>query len=87
MIPIYDTVPSRSKPLITRLLVLINVMAFFYELGLSDRKLFEFFILYGLVPAKYTVDHIPNSFPCITKSFPSSVPPFCTADGCTCWGT
>ena len=36
-----DSVPSRSVPVVTRTLILINVVVFFFELALSQETLVE----------------------------------------------
>jgi membrane associated rhomboid family serine protease len=50
MIPFRDNIPSRSFPVITILLIVINVTAFFYELTLGP-YLEPFLRDYGIVPA------------------------------------
>jgi membrane associated rhomboid family serine protease len=54
MIPIKDSVPNRSVPIATRTLILINVIVFFFELGMSHESLEQFAYLFGLVPARFT---------------------------------
>ena len=54
MIPIQDSVPNRSVPVVTRALVLINVLVFFFELSLPRESIEQFFYLFGLVPARFT---------------------------------
>ena len=54
MIPIKDSVPNRSVPIMTRTIVLINVIVFFFELSLPRGSIEQFFYLFGLVPARYT---------------------------------
>ena len=54
MLPIQDSVPSRSVPVVTRALVLINVLVFFFELMLSRHGLEQLFYLFGIVPARIT---------------------------------
>ncbi len=51
MIPIRDTIRSRSVPLVTWLIILANVLVFFYELNLSPFRLDRFFQTYALVPS------------------------------------
>ncbi len=61
MIPIRDTTPSRNVPVVNTALIGINVLVFMYELALGpdlDRALY----IYGLVPARYTVDHLAAYF-------------------------
>src|SRR4030095_11079067 len=50
MIPFRDNIPSRSFPVITILLIVINVLAFMYQLSLG-RYLEPFLAHYGIVPA------------------------------------
>ena len=54
MFPIQDSVPSRSVPVVTRALILINVVVFFFELMLPRHGVEELFYLFGLVPARLT---------------------------------
>src|SRR5256885_4984523 len=54
MFPIQDSVPTRSVPVVTRALVLINVLAFFFELMLPRQGLEQIFYLFGIVPARFT---------------------------------
>lgn len=53
MFPLRDSVPTRSVPVITRALILINALIFFFELGLPEQALQRLFYLLGLVPARY----------------------------------
>jgi membrane associated rhomboid family serine protease len=53
MFPIRDSVPSRSVPVATRALILINVIVFFFELMLPRASLEQLVYLFGLVPARY----------------------------------
>ena len=54
MFPIKDSVPSRSTPVATRALILVNVVVFFFELGLPHQPVEQLFYLFGLVPARFT---------------------------------
>jgi membrane associated rhomboid family serine protease len=54
MFPIQDSVPSRSVPVVTRALILINVVVFFFELILSRESIIQLFYLFGVVPARFT---------------------------------
>jgi membrane associated rhomboid family serine protease len=54
MIPIRDSVPARSVPVATRALILVNVIVFFFELGLPRDSVEQFFYLFGLVPKRFT---------------------------------
>ena len=50
MIPFRDNVPSRTLPIVTVSIILINIAAFIYELSLGD-LLDRFLFQYGIVPA------------------------------------
>ena len=52
MIPLRDSIPSRSFPLVTLALIVVNVLVFLYELGLGP-TLDRFLLAYGFVPAVY----------------------------------
>lgn len=52
MIPLRDNIPSRTYPIVTISLIVANGLAFLYEMSLGE-SLPQFFLTYGLVPAKY----------------------------------
>jgi membrane associated rhomboid family serine protease len=54
MFPIKDSVPSRSTPVATRALILVNLVVFFLELGLPHQSVEQLFYLFGLVPARFS---------------------------------
>ncbi|NTW60177.1 MAG: rhomboid family intramembrane serine protease [Nitrospirae bacterium] len=54
MIPLKDTIPRRTFPFITFLLVVMNGLVFLYQLSLPERHLEDLVYLFGLVPARYT---------------------------------
>jgi len=54
MFPIKDSVPSRSVPVVTRALILINVIVFFFELMVPQQSIEQMFYLFGVVPARFT---------------------------------
>jgi membrane associated rhomboid family serine protease len=56
MFPLQDTIPSRGVPLVTWTIILINALAFFYELSLPPDELQRFIFLIGFVPARFAVD-------------------------------
>jgi membrane associated rhomboid family serine protease len=56
MFPIQDTVQSRSIPLATWGLILVNGMVFFQELTLPPKQLEQLIALLGLVPARLGSD-------------------------------
>jgi rhomboid family protein len=51
VIPLRDVIPSRTTPYITITIIVINALAWLFELSLSRDDLDVFLKLYGLVPA------------------------------------
>ena len=56
MFPLYDTVRSRRFPFINLMLILINVLAFLYEIQMDPSALKEFIFEWGLIPARLVSD-------------------------------
>jgi membrane associated rhomboid family serine protease len=54
VIPLRDNVPRTRPPLVTWTLIALCALFFLFELLLPDRILFEFFHIYGVVPARFT---------------------------------
>jgi len=52
LIPLKDTIPSRTYPIVTVSLIVLNVLIFFFEISLGE-GLSEFFDIFGVVPATY----------------------------------
>jgi len=57
MIPLQDILPRRNPPIMTWILILINVMVFFYEISLSPLEREIFFRHWGFVPARFFDDY------------------------------
>ena len=53
MIPLRDIIPSRTTPVVTIALIVINVLVFLYELALG-RGVNAFTLYWGLVPAAFS---------------------------------
>src|SRR5262249_19645950 len=53
MIPLRDVIPSRTTPYITVLIIVINSLAWLYEVSLPRRVLESFLQVYGVVPANF----------------------------------
>ena len=51
MIPIRDTIPSRTAPIVTVALIILNVIVFLHEAALGP-YLERFVMAYGLIPAR-----------------------------------
>jgi len=61
MIPIRDTIPSRTYPVVTHTLIGVNVVLFLVETA-QGQNLNLFIYTYGLVPARYAVPRIAAYF-------------------------
>ena len=53
MIPLRDTQPSLSKPLVTGFLIAVNILIFLYEFSLDPYSLNHFITQYGVVPGRF----------------------------------
>ena len=53
MIPLRDIIPSRTTPIVTVSLIVVNVLVFLYELTLG-RAVNDFTLYFGLVPAAFS---------------------------------
>ena len=51
MIPLRDVIPSRTVPYLTVTIIILNALAWFYELGLPREDLPVFLQQFGVVPA------------------------------------
>ena len=52
MFPLYDTVRSHRFPAINLILIVINALAFLYEIQMNPSALKEFIFEWGLIPAR-----------------------------------
>jgi membrane associated rhomboid family serine protease len=69
MFPLYDTVRSRRFPLINLMLILVNVLAFLYEMQMGPSVLKEFVFGWGLIPARLLNDPSPVWITIFTSMF------------------
>ena len=53
MIPLRDVIPSRTTPVVTVAIIVVNGLVFLYEFSLG-RDVNEFIIAYGLIPAAFS---------------------------------
>jgi membrane associated rhomboid family serine protease len=53
MFPVSDVIPSRTTPIVTIGLIVLNAAAFLYELQLNDVELQRLFDTFGVVPAQF----------------------------------
>jgi membrane associated rhomboid family serine protease len=61
MIPLRDVIPSRTTPYITVTIIILNTLAWFYELALPRDVLPLFLQFYGVVPADFTATTLVSS--------------------------
>ncbi|MCM3879620.1 MAG: rhomboid family intramembrane serine protease [Vicinamibacterales bacterium] len=53
MIPLKDVIPSRTFPVVTIALIVMNSLAFLFEVSLPDQRLESFIRVFGVVPAGF----------------------------------
>jgi membrane associated rhomboid family serine protease len=53
--PIRDTIPHRRAPVMTVLLIVINLLVFFYEVSLPPHVLERFIEVFGVVPQRFSL--------------------------------
>jgi membrane associated rhomboid family serine protease len=53
MIPIRDTIRARRFPIVNTLLIVLNVLVFFFEVSLGSRTLNRLILTFGLVPVRF----------------------------------
>jgi membrane associated rhomboid family serine protease len=58
MIPIRDTVPNRSFPATTWLIIILCGIVFLFETSLPHKRLEKFIVFFGIVPVEYTKHHL-----------------------------
>ena len=61
MFPVADVIPSRTKPIVTIALIVVNAVAFLYELTLAGDDLPLFVQSFGVVPAYFTWSSVVTS--------------------------
>ena len=61
MIPLRDVIPSRTTPYITVTLIVLNGLAWFYELAVPEDLLPVFLQTYGVVPASFSAPTLVTS--------------------------
>ena len=53
MFPLRDVIPSRTTPVVTIAVIVLNAVAWFFELSMPRAQLSEFLQVYGVVPAAF----------------------------------
>ncbi|HXA05186.1 MAG TPA: rhomboid family intramembrane serine protease [Bryobacteraceae bacterium] len=66
MFPLRDTQPSYSRPLVTVLIIILNVVVFLHEFSLDEYSRNYFIAQYGLIPARFSLSHF---WPVISSMF------------------
>jgi membrane associated rhomboid family serine protease len=61
MFPIRDTQPSYSKPVVTVVLIVVNVLIFLYEFSLDSFSQNAFMYRYALVPDRFHLSNVVTS--------------------------
>jgi membrane associated rhomboid family serine protease len=61
MIPLRDTIPSRSYPIVTHLIIAVNILVYLIQLS-QWARIDHFILLYGLVPARYSDPFLAGHF-------------------------
>ena len=61
MFPLRDTQPSYSKPVVTVLLIVINILVFLFQVSLDPYSGNEFIATYGLVPDHFRFQNVLTS--------------------------
>ncbi len=69
MFPIKDTIRSRSFPLVTWLIIIANVLVFFYELSLSQQGLLRLINTFGLTANRINSTNPLTWFPFLSHMF------------------
>jgi membrane associated rhomboid family serine protease len=80
MFPIRDSIPSKRTPIVVYAIIALNALVFYYEMKLGvltggagaggGAKLMQFFQLYGILPARYSVDEISRHFNILEQAIP-----------------
>ncbi len=69
MIPLRDTIPSRTFPYVTILLIIFNGLVFLFEMSLGE-YLEKFILVFGVIPSNYFQSASQGEFGIITRFFP-----------------
>ena len=69
MLPIKDTIRSRTFPIVNWILVIANVLVFLFELSLSSNQLEGIINRFGLVPARLDLFNPLTWYPVISHMF------------------
>ena len=69
MIPLYDLNPKQKRPYVTYLIILINVLVYFWE-SIGSKARYEGIVYeYGFVPARFQANPVIGSLNILTSMF------------------
>jgi len=69
MIPLRDAIRSKTFPIVNLLIIVLNALAFLWQLSLGP-QLKEAFLLYGIVPIRYSDPGLSAQFTTFEQVFP-----------------
>ena len=69
MIPLGDSIRPQKRPYINILFIVLNIVIFVYQLGLTKVELIEFIYRYGVIPEKFLLFQGLNWFPLVSSTF------------------
>ncbi|MGH9662405.1 MAG: rhomboid family intramembrane serine protease [Bryobacteraceae bacterium] len=61
MIPLRDTLPSRTAPVVTTAIIGVNVLVFLYQISLGGYETNHFIYTYGMIPARFETQDLLTS--------------------------
>jgi len=61
MFPISDVIPSRTRPVVTISLIVLNTLAYLYQLQLDETALQRLVFAYGVIPARFSAADVVTS--------------------------
>lgn len=69
MIPLRTNIQSRNYPVVNTALIVLNVLVYLLQSTMGPRELSSFFLVYGLVPIRYTVPEVWGYFTLWQQAF------------------
>ncbi len=69
MLPLRDNIPRRTKPLMTGLIIAINVIIYINQARMGRPELYEFIYQFGLIPQDFVSQPLDNLFTPISSMF------------------
>jgi len=69
MLPLRDNVPRRRKPIITGIVIAINVIIYLWQSTLNPFELRAFIFEFGLIPSFFIENTVASSYTILTSTF------------------